>query len=206
MKLFPRFLVAIAGLLACAPALAASAGEIYAAKCSTCHDAGLASAPKAGDKREWARCNRNGTDALYESALKGKPNTAMLPKGGFSELTDSEVTAVVDYLLMRAGQSRKISSSGAKSENSATAADSSRNATAIVDDATLVTNIKTALAKNKSIVLKDIKVEAAGGVVTLRGVVDKAEQIKLAEGIAANTTGVRQVDNKLIPKDLFAWD
>ena len=53
---------------------------------------------------------------------------------------------------------------------------------------------------------RDIKPEAADGVVTLRGVVDNADQIKLAEAVVAKTRGVQKVDNKLIPKNMFEWD
>ena len=201
MKLFLTAL-ADAASLATGHALAATAEENYKAKCSTCHDAGLASAPKVGDKAEWAKRNRLGTDALYKGALQGKPNTAMMAKGGFTELKDDEVIAIVDYLLATAGQKPRIAPAVK------TAAQPAPRPLAVekVDDATLVARIKTTLAKTKGIVGKDIKPEAADGNVILRGVVDNAEQIRSAEAVTAKIKGVRHVDNKLIPKDLFAWD
>jgi cytochrome c5 len=193
----------------CAHAWAATAEEAYKAKCSTCHDAGLAGAPKLGDRVEWARRNRQGTDALYQGALQGKPNTAMMAKGGFTELADTEVTAIVDYLLAQAGQKRRAPGAARKTASpaaQAAAAPARKGKVEKVDDETLVARVKAALGKTKGIVAGDIKLEAVDGVVTLRGVVDNAAQIKRAEEVAAKTKGARQVDNKLIPKDLFAWD
>ena len=211
MRLILTAMAALAGMasLAAVNACAAPAEDIYREKCSTCHDAGIASAPRVGDKAEWARRNKQGTDALYKAALMGKPNTAMMAKGGFTELSDAEVTAVVDYLLARAGQMRRIAVADKPGARPATSpAGGTPRATAVekVDDETLVARVKGALGKTKGIVARDIKLEAADGIVTLRGVVDNAVQIKLAETIAAQTRGVRKVDNKLIPKDMFAWD
>jgi cytochrome c5 len=202
MKLFLTALVCAANLAAI-HAPAATPAENYKAKCSTCHDAGLASAPKVGDKAEWARRNRQGTDALYQGALLGKPNTAMMAKGGFNELQDAEVIAIVDYLLAQAGQKQRATPAA---KTTAPAAATRPANVEKVDDETLVARIKTALGKTKGIVAKDIKPEAADGNVILRGVVDNAQQIKLAETVTAKIKGVRQIDNKLIPKDLFAWD
>ena len=198
MKLF----LTIAANLVCAHALAASGEATYKAKCSACHDAGLASAPRVGDQAEWSRRNRQGTELLYQAALHGKPNTAMMAKGGFTELSDAEVTASVDYLLAQAGQKyRATTAVKATVSRSPVAAPAEK-----VDDATLVARVKAALAKTRGISANDIKPEAADGVVTLRGVVDNAAQIKLAEDAAARTKGVQRLDSKLIPKDLFVWD
>jgi cytochrome c5 len=198
-----------AASLAYAHSWGATPEENYKSKCSTCHDAGLAGAPRVGDQVEWARRNRQGTDALYQGALQGKPDTAMLAKGGFTELADSEVTAIVDYLLAQAGQTRRApaiaGNAGPTAATSAPAAVRTGNDEK-VDDETLVARIKVEFGKTKDIVARDIKLEAADGVVTLRGVVDNAAQIKLAQEVAAKIQGVRRIDNKLIPKDLFAWD
>ena len=66
-----------------APRPKADAGKgksVYDATCTVCHAAGVAGAPKAGDKAAWAPRLKTGMDALYTSALKGK--NAMPPKGG----------------------------------------------------------------------------------------------------------------------------
>jgi cytochrome c5 len=39
---------------------------------------------------------------MYKSALQGKPGTAMMAKGGFSNLSDAEVKAVVDMMMAKA--------------------------------------------------------------------------------------------------------
>jgi cytochrome c5 len=69
---------------------------IYESACIVCHGAGVAGAPKAGDKTAWAPRLKTGMNALYASALKGKG--AMPPKGGNQSLGDADVKAAVDYL------------------------------------------------------------------------------------------------------------
>ena len=83
---------------AAAPAKAdASKGKaVYEANCTACHAAGIAGAPKAGDKAAWAPRLKTGMDALYATSLKGKG--AMPPKGGNLSLADADVKAAVDYL------------------------------------------------------------------------------------------------------------
>jgi cytochrome c5 len=85
-----------------ASAAGADAGEdkitaIYTASCAACHVSGAAGAPKLGDKAAWAPRIKGGSEALYNSALKGK--NAMPPKGGNASLSDAEVKAVVDYMV-----------------------------------------------------------------------------------------------------------
>jgi len=70
--------------------------KIFESTCVACHGAGIAGAPKAGDKAAWAPRLKAGMDALYASALKGKG--AMPPKGGNNALADADVKAAVDYL------------------------------------------------------------------------------------------------------------
>ncbi|MEQ1879558.1 MAG: c-type cytochrome [Burkholderiales bacterium] len=65
--------------------------------CAVCHSAGIAGAPKTGDKAAWAPRIAAGQAALYNSALKGK--NAMPPKGGMLDLPDAEVKAAVDYMV-----------------------------------------------------------------------------------------------------------
>jgi cytochrome c oxidase subunit 2 len=86
------------------PANAVTAGNIdgkkaYEATCAMCHGAGIAGAPKTGDKAAWTPRIALGKDALYNSALHGK--NAMPPKGG-SNMSDAEVKAAVDYLVAAA--------------------------------------------------------------------------------------------------------
>ena len=65
--------------------------------CNVCHGAGIAGAPKAGDKVAWAPRISQGKPALYEHAIKG---IRMMPaKGGNAALADGEVKAAVDYMV-----------------------------------------------------------------------------------------------------------
>jgi len=87
-----------------APAHAAQAAagkadgrKVYESTCMACHGAGVANAPKFGDKAAWAMHLMHGTEHVYENALKGKG--AMPPKGGNLTLSEAEVKAAVDYML-----------------------------------------------------------------------------------------------------------
>lgn len=75
---------------------AAKGKAVYEANCTVCHAAGIAGAPKAGDKAAWAPRLKTGMEALYATSLKGKG--AMPPKGGNLSLADADVKAAVDYL------------------------------------------------------------------------------------------------------------
>jgi cytochrome c5 len=76
---------------------------LYTATCAACHGAGIAGAPKFGDKAAWAPRIAQGKDALYAHAIKGFQGKAgvMPPKGG-STAPDSEVKAAVDYMTAAA--------------------------------------------------------------------------------------------------------
>ena len=99
MKTLYAGLLGIASLLATGSSLAASAEDTYKNSCGFCHDAGVANAPKPGDKAAWAPRIKQGKDELYKSAIEGKPGTTMTAKGGFSNLSDAEVRAAVDFML-----------------------------------------------------------------------------------------------------------
>ena len=84
------------------PSAAAGAGSgngkaIYDATCTVCHAAGVAGAPKTGNKEEWVPRLKSGMPALYASSMKGK--NAMPPKGGNLALSDADVKAAVDYMV-----------------------------------------------------------------------------------------------------------
>jgi cytochrome c5 len=84
---------------AAAPAAATvSSGEsVYKASCAACHAAGIAGAPKIGDKAAWAPRIAKGKPMLYEHSLKGF--NAMPAKGGNTALSDADVKLAVDYQL-----------------------------------------------------------------------------------------------------------
>jgi cytochrome c5 len=73
-----------------------AAPALYEQICSACHAAGVAGAPKVGDKAAWAPRVAQGIDALTASAIHGKG--AMPPKGG-SSASDAEIKGVVSYMV-----------------------------------------------------------------------------------------------------------
>ncbi|HEV7912912.1 MAG TPA: c-type cytochrome [Albitalea sp.] len=75
---------------------AGAAPALYNQSCSACHVAGVAGAPKLGDKAAWAPRVSQGVDALTASVIKGKG--AMPPKGGTSA-SDAEIKTVVSYMV-----------------------------------------------------------------------------------------------------------
>jgi cytochrome c5 len=95
----PAPAAAVVAAVAAAPAAKGDAGAVpalYTQLCQTCHLAGLAGAPKLGDKAAWAPRLALGVDGLTASAIKGK--NAMPPKGG-SAASDAELKIVVAYMV-----------------------------------------------------------------------------------------------------------
>ncbi len=74
--------------------------SIYGKTCSMCHAAGVAGAPKPGDKADWGPRIAQGKDTLYKHALEGfTGNKGMMPaRGGAATLGDDEVKAAVDFM------------------------------------------------------------------------------------------------------------
>ena len=93
-----------ATVAAAAPAAAAAATTsdpavgkaLYEKSCTVCHAAGVAGAPKSGNKEDWAPRIAKGMDALYKSSINGL--NAMPPRGA-STATDDEIKAAVDYMV-----------------------------------------------------------------------------------------------------------
>jgi cytochrome c5 len=77
--------------------------QIVKSICAGCHDSGAVGAPKTGDAGEWGPRLALGFEALTSSAIAGKG--AMPPRGGGSDLTDTEVARAVAYLANLAGAS-----------------------------------------------------------------------------------------------------
>ncbi len=92
----PGFALA-ALLLLNGTAMAADGQKVYQQACVACHAAGVAGAPKLGDKAAWAPRLGVGAAGLTASVVKGKG--AMPPKAGNGALTEAEIKAAVEYML-----------------------------------------------------------------------------------------------------------
>ena len=75
--------------------------KVYNETCKTCHDAGIAGAPKLGDQAAWTDRIAQGMDVMYKNSIEGFTGTTgvMAPKGGNASLTDEEVKAAVMYMV-----------------------------------------------------------------------------------------------------------
>lgn len=87
---------------AAAPAAAASSGprsglEVYQASCGTCHNIGVAGAPKLGDAADWGRRLGKGVETLYTHAIAGF--NGMPPMGLCATCSEEEIKVTVDYIL-----------------------------------------------------------------------------------------------------------
>ncbi|MFO1350440.1 MAG: c-type cytochrome [Gammaproteobacteria bacterium] len=71
--------------------------QLYEQACFICHQAGVAGAPKMGDKTAWGPRIAQGFDTLKEHALKGFK--AMPPKGGRSDLPDEQIVSAIGYMV-----------------------------------------------------------------------------------------------------------
>jgi cytochrome c5 len=90
-----------------APAPAPVAAEntlgksVFGKTCAMCHAAGVAGAPKPGDKEDWAPRIAQGKDTLYKHAIEGFTGSKgqMPARGANAALPDAEVKAAVDYMV-----------------------------------------------------------------------------------------------------------
>ena len=75
--------------------------KIYNGICVACHGAGVAGAPRVGDKGAWAERIDKGATTLYANAINGvQGSSGVMPaKGGNPALSDDEVKAAVDYMV-----------------------------------------------------------------------------------------------------------
>lgn len=79
----------------------AGGGDVHSnfnRSCATCHNAGIAGAPKFGDVDAWAPRIAKGLDTLYASTINGMP-PAMPAKGMCFSCSDDDLRALVDYMV-----------------------------------------------------------------------------------------------------------
>ncbi len=81
---------------------------VYEATCTACHGFGVLGAPKLGDQKAWKPRIAQGIETLYQHSIDGfiGESGVMPPKGGFSELSDDQIRALVDYMVAAAQQDK----------------------------------------------------------------------------------------------------
>jgi cytochrome c551/c552 len=83
--------------------------QVFQSTCKTCHEPGIAGAPKVGDKPQWAASIKKGYETLVQHAIDGiqESGKVMPPKGGNPDLTDVEVQRAMVYMANRSGANFK---------------------------------------------------------------------------------------------------
>lgn len=84
-----------------APVPVLSGEQVYSTTCIACHAAGVAGAPKFGDRGAWSPRLGQGLAVLHKHALEGFQGKSgvMPPKGGRVDLADKSITNAVDYMV-----------------------------------------------------------------------------------------------------------
>ncbi len=77
--------------------VAKAPADLVEMACAACHTAGVAGAPKTGDKAAWeARLGERGMDGLVASVINGRGG---MPARGGSALSDDEIAEAVKWLV-----------------------------------------------------------------------------------------------------------
>ncbi|MAT83530.1 MAG: cytochrome c5 family protein [Gammaproteobacteria bacterium] len=79
---------------------AMSGEQVYNQFCGTCHNIGVAGAPKLGDVPAWEPRVAKGMDTLWDHTLNGF--NAMPAKGTCMGCSDDELRAALDYIVDQA--------------------------------------------------------------------------------------------------------
>ena len=80
-----------------APATSDMGEKLYKQACAACHIAGVAGAPKFGDKTAWAPRIATGMDVLVAAVISGKG--IMPAKGGAAGASDADLRAATQYMV-----------------------------------------------------------------------------------------------------------
>ena len=80
---------------------ARSGEQVVNFQCVLCHGAGMAGAPRIGDRRAWEKRLTAGEARLLRSATEGRG--AMPPNGGLADLSEQELRAAIDFMIRSSG-------------------------------------------------------------------------------------------------------
>ncbi len=89
--------VTLPAVAAPAPATSDVGEKLYKQACAACHIAGVAGAPKFGDKTAWAPRIATGMDAMVAAVISGKG--IMPAKGGAAGASDADLRAATQYMV-----------------------------------------------------------------------------------------------------------
>lgn len=83
------------------PAVERKGKQVVEARCADCHKTGKEGAPRIGDQAAWVPRFKRGVDFLVRSAING--HGPMPPRGGMTDLTDSEIRGAILYMFNPGG-------------------------------------------------------------------------------------------------------
>ena len=202
-----------------AHANAASGEAVYKATCNVCHDSGAGNAPRITHRADWEPRWQRGRAAMHEGGVKGVPNSAMGPKGGFANLTDDEVKAAVDYILARTGYQDSLVIKAAPVVAPVAVVTKPQTSSAPVADPVLLRQIAEALrqefspgAQIESVDGKllvrgiNIRVSVRDSVVMIEGTPEKPEVVARAEQVVKSFRSVQRVENRLVSAGMLDFD
>jgi hypothetical protein len=171
----------------------------------------------------WTHASADSGEAVYKNRCSlchaGGAGTAMMPRGGFRDLSNDEVMAAADYMLAQAGFNPGDVPEAPAAGPAAVVAPPPVGPPVEADDRMITVGIADALCElappdakvemseeTASVGGLGIKVTTRKGVVSLTGMVKNAEIIERAEAIAKSAAGVKKVESKLIAASIFEWD
>ena len=126
--------------------------QVFQSQCKTCHEPGIAGAPKVGDKAQWAVSIKKGYETLVQHAINGiqEAGKVMPPKGGNPDLSDVEVQRAVVYMANRSGANFKEPPAPSAAVSPSTPATTATAAPAAAVPAPLASTAPTAAAASVS--------------------------------------------------------
>lgn len=78
---------------------------VYLRYCFSCHQAGIAGAPKLGVDEDWAARVAKGSDVMLANVKRGMP-PGMPPRGACGACDDETLAVAVDYMVAELAPSR----------------------------------------------------------------------------------------------------